>query len=68
MEAKRRAFELEICDTITLEYYYSLSVLNLAIIDLCFSVAGREMFDIIKTRVRDVFSTFSTCLDRKSVV
>ena len=57
MEAKRQAFKLELCDTISLEEYYPLSVLDSAVIALCFSVVEREIFDMIKTRVRRVRPT-----------
>ncbi len=52
MEANRQAFRLELCDTITLEDYFPLSVLDSTVIALSFSVAERETFDMIKTRVR----------------
>ena len=52
MEAiKRQVFKLELYDAITLEDY-PLSVLDSAVIALCFSVVEREMFDVIKTGVR----------------
>lgn len=61
MEAKRHAFKLEIYDTISLEEYYPLSVLDSAVIALCVSVVERETFDMIKTRVRRVWPTWPTC-------
>ena len=58
-EQPRQAFELGLCDTFTSEDYDALRLLyymDSAVIALCFSVAKRETFDMIKTRVRRLYS------------
>ena len=60
MEEARQAFELQLCDTFTSEDYDVLkfqSYMDSAVIALCFSVANRETFDMIRTKVRYLYST-----------
>jgi len=52
---KQEAFELQLCDTSSYRSFDPLEPLhymNAAVIALCFSVAEREAFDMIKTKVR----------------
>jgi len=55
---KRQGFHLTLCDTSTGEDYDGrrvLSYTDAAVIAICFSVAERETFDMIKTKVRRVY-------------
>jgi len=57
MAKKQQTFELQLCDTFTSEGHGPLRAMDAAVIAICFSVADREAFDMIKTKVRLAYST-----------
>jgi len=57
---KWQAYQLALCDTSACEDYGArrvLSYTDAAVVAVCFSVAKRETFDMIRTRVRRVYFT-----------
>ena len=55
---KPQGFYLTLCDTSTGEDYDGrrvLSYTDAAVIAICFSVAERETFDMVRTKVRRVY-------------